>query len=300
MLGKYELFIAVVESGSLTKAAELLHITQSGVSHAIASLESELGVSLLTRDRSGITLTSNGEHMLQSIREVLQANDRIKQKVAAIKGVEIGTVRIGTFTSVSAQWLPGVIKEFQNRHPAIEIKLAEGDYDDIEHWIANGSVDFGFVSLPTAKNFHVIPLKKDKLLCILPKEHPLQYRDKICFDQIEEEAFIMTKYGSTDDIRRMLNENHVKTKVKYEVTEEQAILEMVQHGLGISILPEMTLFRKTHNVCIVEFEKPVYRTIGIAMNSTKHISPATRKFLDCLQAWLKQEEILLEDVLAEI
>lgn len=296
MITKYAVFIAVVESGSLTKAAELMHITQSGVSHAIASLESELGVSLLTRDRSGIMLTSNGESVLQSIREVLQANERLKQKVSAIKGIDFGTVRIGTFTSVSAQWLPGVIKEFQNRHPAIEIKLAEGDYDDIERWVANGSVDFGFVSLPTAKKLQVIPLKKDKLLCILPKEHPLQALDKICFDQIEDEDFIMTKYGSTDDIRRMLIENHVKPRVKYEVTEEQAILEMVQHGLGISILPEMTLFRKNHNVCTINFEKNVYRTIGIAMNSSENISPATRKFLDCLQAWLKGKKILDEDV----
>ena len=109
MIAKYEVFRTVVESGSLTKAADLLHMTQSGVSHAISSLETELGIALLTRDRSGITLTADGELVLQRIREVLTANERLNQQVAAIKGLEIGTVRIGTFTSVSAQWLPGVI-----------------------------------------------------------------------------------------------------------------------------------------------------------------------------------------------
>ncbi len=292
MIAKYEVFRTVVESGSLTKAADLLHMTQSGVSHAISSLETELGIALLTRDRSGITLTADGELVLQRIREVLTANERLNQQVAAIKGLEIGTVRIGTFTSVSAQWLPGVIKDFQHLHPSIEIKLAEGDYDDIENWIADGTVDFGFVSLPTARNLAVFPIKQDPLLCILPAEHPWRKQKKIGFEQIETEDFIMTKFGSTDDVRRMLQENHVKPKVKYEVTEEQAIMEMVQYGLGISILPEMTLFRKSQGICPVQLEKEVYRTIGIGLHSLKNCSPATKKFLASLQEWLKDKGIM--------
>ncbi len=290
MLAKYEVFRTVVESGSLTKAARIMHMTQSGVSHALAALENELGLALLIRDRSGIALTSSGEAVLAAVREVLQANERLRQKVAAIQGVETGTVRIGTVTSVSARWLPGTIKEFQQRYPAIEIKLAEGDYDAIEHWIAAGSVDFGFVSLPATGNFSVIPLKQDKLLCILPGDHPLSRQDKILFAQLEEEPFIMTKYGRHDDVQRMLQEYKVKPCIKYEVTEEQAIMEMVRHGLGISIIPEMTILQKSPAVRVVELEVPVYRTIGVAMNPLADISPAARKFLDCLQARLQQPD----------
>lgn len=109
----------------------------------------------------------------------MQCNDRLRQQVAEIKGLEIGTVRVGTFTSVSSQWLLGIIKEFENQHPRIEIKLAEGDYDDINRWILNGTVDFGFVSLPVTQSFEFIPLKKDKMLCILPCAHPWQQQDGI-------------------------------------------------------------------------------------------------------------------------
>lgn len=291
-ISKYEVFHSVVELGSLTKAAESLKLTQSGVSHSIASLEAELGFSLLTRDRAGVTLTSNGELILKYVRETLQCNDRLRQKVAEIKGLEIGTVRIGTFTSVSSQWLPSIIKEFKNQHPTIEIKLAEGDYDDINQWILNGVVDFGFVSLPVTQSFEFIPLKKDKMLCILPSEHPLQHQDEISFDQINEEEFIMPKWGNTGDVRRILLENNLKPKIKYEVVEDQAIIAMVQNGLGISILPEMVLLHDNHHIHIVNLEKPAYRTIGIALNSIKNTSPAARKFLICIQSWLDRQGLL--------
>ncbi|MDR3565767.1 MAG: LysR family transcriptional regulator [Negativicutes bacterium] len=293
---KYKVFHAVVELGSLTKAAESLNLTQSGVSHAISSLETEFGFSLLTRDRAGIALTSNGERLLTRICETLQSDERLRQEVAAIRGLEIGTIRIGTFTSVSSQWLPGIMKEFQKQHLSLEIKLAEGDYDKIEGWILNGSVDFGFVSLPAFKSFETIPLVKDKMFCILPREHPLQHQNKIFFDQIKEEPFIMPKWGSNDDVRRILRENNVTPRIKYEIAEDQAIIAMVQNGLGISILPEMVLRHNACNLSIVSLEKPVYRTIGIALNSIKNASPATKRFLAFLQLWLKRQGLLREEI----
>ena len=291
-ISRYEIFHSVVELGSLTKAAEILNLTQSGVSHAIASLETELGFSLLTRDRAGVTLTTNGELILNYVRETLQCNDRLRQKVAEIKGIQIGTVRIGTFTSVSSQWLPGIIKDFQSQYPMIEIKLFEGDYDDINRWIANGTVDFGFVSLPVTQAFEFIPLKKDKLVCVLPKDHALQHQDEITFDQIKAEAFIMPKWGNHGDVRRLLMENNLKPHIKYEVVEDQAIVAMVKNSLGISILPEMVLRSNTRDIQVVNLEKTAYRTIGIALISMQNSSPAAKKFLACVRSWLDSQKLL--------
>ena len=291
-ISRYEIFHSVVELGSLTKAADSLNLTQSGVSHAIASLETELGFSLLTRDRAGVSLTTNGELILNYVRETLHCNDRLRQKVAEIKGIQIGTVRIGTFTSVSTQWLPGIIKEFQNQYPMIEIKLFEGDYDDINRWIANGTVDFGFVSLPVTQAFEFVPLKKDKLVWVLPKDHALQHQDEIAFDQIKEEAFIMPKWGTHGDVRRILLENNLKPRIKYEVVEDQAIVAMVKNGLGISILPEMVLLNNTRDIQVVNLEKTAFRTIGIALISMQKSSPAAKKFLICVRSWLDNQKLL--------
>ncbi|WP_432360426.1 LysR family transcriptional regulator [Sporosarcina sp. UB5] len=289
-LAKFEVFSTVVELGSLKQAAEALNLTQSAVSHAIASMELEWGFTILIRGRSGIQLTSNGERVLQYIQEILKWHEQMTQEIANINGLEIGTVRVGTFSSVSVQWLPEVLKNFNADFPAIDIKLFEGDYDMLEHWIATGMVDFGFLSLPTSKSFEVIPLKKDRMLCILPDDHPLAFEQEVSLSDIQEEIFIMSKKGSDNDIRRIFQENKVTPHIKFELADDQAIISMVQNGMGISILPEMVLYRVPQNVSIVGLKGEHYRSIGIAAPSFKTISPAARKFIDYVKARLDNSE----------
>ena len=287
-LAKFEVFNTVVELGNLTKAGETLGLTQSAVSHAIASLESEWGFSLLNRGRSGIQLTSNGEHVLKYIREILKWNEEMLQEIANINGLTIGKVRIGTFSSVSAQWLPEILKIFNEYYPSIEITLLEGNYDDIEYWIANGIVDFGFVSIPTLHSFEVVPLKKDKMVCLLYDKHPLVGQNGISFEMIEKEPLIMSKKGSDNDLRRLLEENNITPNIKFELADDQAIFSMVQHGMGIAILPEMALYRVPKNVRILNLEQESYRTIGIAARSFKTLAPATKRFIEYLKSWLSE------------
>lgn len=287
-LAKFQIFSAVVELGSLTQAAETLGLTQSAISHAIASLESEWGFSILSRGRSGIHLTSNGERLLGYIREILNWNEKLNQEIAHINGLEVGTVRIGTFSSVSIRWLPEILKRFNKYHPTIEIKLMEGDYENIEYWISSGSVDFGFMSLPTSKSFDVIPLKKDRMLCLLPDQHPLAEQERVSIQQLSEEEFIMPKKSCDNDVRRILKENHVTPQIKFELADDQAIISMVQNGMGISILPEMVLHRVPGNVRTLNLEGEHYRSIGIAATSFKTIPPATKKFMEFVKAWINE------------
>lgn len=287
-LAKFEIFSTVVELGSLTEASIKLGLTQSAVSHAIASLESEWGFSILSRGRTGIHLTSNGELVLQYIREILKWNEQLVQQIASINGLEVGTVRIGTFSSVSIQWLPELISSYNDCHPSIEIKLQEGDYEDIEHWISSGAVDFGFLSLPTLKSFEVIPLKKDRMVIIVSDKHPLAQQNEVNFEQIKDEMFILPKKSCDNDVRRILKENNVSPKIKFELADDQAIISMVQKGMGISILPEMVLFRVPKNVHILSFKGDHYRSIGLAATSFKNISPASRKFVKYIQSWFNE------------
>lgn len=287
-LVKFEIFSTVVELGSLTKAGDTLGLTQSAVSHAISSLESEWGFSILNRGRSGIHLTGNGERLLQYVREILKWNEELMQEVANINGLEIGTVRIGTISSVSIHWLPEILKIFNENHPSIEVKLLEGDYHDVEHWISTGMVDFGFVSLPTLHHFEVIPLKKDRMLCILSEDHPLAEKEEIQFEMIKEVPLIKSKEGSDYDLIRILKENNVTPSVRFELSDDQAIISMVKNGMGISILPEMVLHHLPANVRTLQLEGEYYRTIGIAASSIKTLPPATKKFIEYLKTWINE------------
>ena len=163
-ISKYETLAKVCELGSLTKAAEALEITQSAVSHTINSLEEQFGFAILTRSRAGVKLTDNGQRIMPSVRGMLNYYEQLNQTVSAIRGLDFGTVRIGAFTSVAVHWLPGVIKEFQRDYPNVDIKLLNGDYHDVEKWLTEGSVDLGFVNLPTKLNCECIALMEDRLL----------------------------------------------------------------------------------------------------------------------------------------
>lgn len=291
-IAKFEILQKVVELGSLTKAADALGFTQSGISHAISSLEHEFGLELLVRNRSGVRLTIDGERVFKHIRELLRANGQLKEEVAAIHGLETGTVRIGTFTSVSVHWLPGIIKTFQQDYPSIEIKLAEGDYTEIESWLLDGTIDCGFMSLPTLDSLLVTPLKQDKMLCLLPKDHPLAAQPSIRYADLAHEPFIMPKPGGDYDMRRLLAKQSLTPPVRFEAADDYAIIAMVEHGLGVSILPEMIVTGRKHGVVARELEDASCRSLGIATPS--YVSPAAGKFITYVQRWLadwREQEI---------
>ncbi|GEN89090.1 LysR family transcriptional regulator [Oceanobacillus sojae] len=290
-LARYEIFRSIVETGGFFKAANVLGLTQSAVSHAISSLESEFGFTLLTRGRSGVKLTNNGEKMLLHVHRILNSYEQMMQEAAEIEGVKTGIVRIGTFPSVSINWLPKIIKEFKQQYPHIEVKLLEGDYDDINKWILNGSVDFGFLSLPADNIFDTIPLKKDRILCVMSNQHPLSNQKTITFEQLKEAQLIMPKTNIDKDVRDILKENNITLSIGYEMEEDQAIIAMVQNNLGISILPELILYRLPEDIRIRSLEKEYYRTIGMAVQSLEKAAPATRVFMETVQEWIEENYV---------
>ncbi|WP_434751516.1 LysR family transcriptional regulator [Paenibacillus amylolyticus] len=283
---KYEILNTVVEYDSLTKASEALNITQSAVSHAIASLESECGFSLLHRSRSGVRLTAEGERILGYTREIIRWAELMNQEISLIRGAEIGTVRIGTFASVSTQWLPGILKQFRLRHPGIEIKLWEGDYAEIENWLASGAIDLGFLSLGDSSPFETITLQKDRMMCILPRDHVFASKKSVSFELLLEQPFILPKWGGDNEIERLIRQHAAKLNVVYEVAEDQAIMAMVRNGLGISLLPEMVLQNHTESLALIPLEGDPYRMIGLACASLRNLSPAARRFIEEVQQWL--------------
>lgn len=291
-LTKYAILCTVIEVGSLTKAAAILNLTQSAVSHAILSLEKDFGFTILIRAKSGIQLTTNGERIYHYMREILKWQEIMQQEIDSLHGIQTGTIRIGTFTSVSSQWLPGVIKSFHHEFPAIQIKLREGAYGEIRNWITSGAVDFGFITLQGQSQLDTIPLKKDRMVCIVSREHRLAEASSVSLTELNNEPFIMPKWGGDDEIETMIKEHQTKLNIRYEIAEEQAIIGMVQHGLGISILPEMVLSRLPDTVRVIPIAEEPFRLIGIAAPSLSELSPAAHRFLQAIKDWLHLQQLL--------
>ena len=283
---KYEVFEKIVELSSLSRAAEELGLTQSGVSHILASLEEEFGFPLLKRSRVGARLTPEGERLMPFVRDILRSQEQLDQTAAELRGLAAGTVRIGTFTSVAVHWLPGMLQEFGRLYPRVEFKLFNGDYHDVDRWLADGSVDVGFITLPTALRCECIPLREDPLLAVLPEDHPLAARTVCPVREVAAEPFITLLETSDSDSRRALEAAGVKPNVRFTTKDDYAIIAMVRQGLGVSIMPELLLEGQLDGVAVRPLSPPASRTLALAVASGDRAGPATRRFADFAAEWV--------------
>ena len=266
-----------METGSLTRAAQAMGCTQSAVSHSIDSLEQELGFALLKRSRAGVHLTGEGERMIAAVRNLLNSAEQLNQTAASIRGLDSGTVRIGSFTSVAVHWLPPVLKEFQQDFPRVDIKLLNGDYHDVEQWLLEGSIDIGFVNVPCAVDCQCIPLMDDRLLAILPRHSRFDSYPKFPLVECETEPFISLLESSDHDARRALEAAGVKPNVRFYTKDDYAIIAMVECGFGIAILPELTTKHVTRNAAVYPLVPVEYRTICLVSLAPKSEAPAVKQ-----------------------
>ena len=276
-ISKYETFLATIEAGSLTQAAENLGCTQSAVSHSIASLEAELGFPLITRSRGGVKLTEEGEKLLPAVRALMASAESLEQTASSIRGLQAGTVRIGAFTSVAVHWLPPILKRFQTDYPNVDFRLLNGDYHDVDQWVQDGSVDIGFINMPNDLDCECIALMEDRLLAIVPEDSRFATYPKFPLIECETEPFISLLESSDHDARRALDSAGVKPNVRFYTKDDYAIIAMVEQGLGVSIMPELLLKGRRDRVRILPLQPEAVRTIGLAVVSK---GPAALKFAE--------------------
>ncbi len=166
---KCQIFLKAVELGSLTRAAEDMGYTQSAVSRSIADLEREWDVSLLTRGKDGVLLTAQGESLLPYIQALCNAERTLETQVSDLHGLTRGLLRVGTFTSVSIHWLPGIMKGFLDRYPGIQFELvSKWEFTEVEELVRRGQVDCGFLGLPVGDALDASFLRRDRMLAVLP------------------------------------------------------------------------------------------------------------------------------------
>ena len=227
---KYAVVEKVVEKASLTRAAEELGLTQSGVSHIVAAVEAELGLPLLKRTRTGARLTPEGERIMPHIRAIVAEERLLYQTAEELHTLVAGKVRVGTFTSVATHWLPAMMMQFQQEHPQVEFELFNGDYHDVDRWLADGSVDLAFVALPAEGDSRCVPLYRDELVAVLPKGHRLCSLPVCPAAEIAKEPIISLLETSNHDVRRALDAVGAKPDIRFRTKDDYAVIAMVRQG----------------------------------------------------------------------
>ena len=285
-INHYIAFLKIAELSSLTRAAQELGYTQSAMTHIINRMEEEFGFSLFIRGRRGARLTDEGELIYPAIRAIVETDEQLHSLVVRIHGLESGTVRIATFSSVAVHWLPDMIKTFRQAHPHIDFKLLDGDYHDVETWLASGAVDLGFVTLPCTLDCETIPLIRDPLLAVIPKNHRLADAGAFPVEEFAHEDFISLLQSSDHDLRRTLEAAGVQPNIKFTTKDDYAIIAMVENGLGVSIMPQLLLRGHTENVRILPLVPEASRCIALAIPKNESASPAARSFGRHVTAWV--------------
>ena len=248
----------------------------------IADLENETKMPLLQRSKQGVVMTSSGIELFPYAVKLCQEFDKLQMKIDDMNGIQSGMIRIGTFSSVATHWLPNIIAAFEKDYPNIEYELLLGDYEEIEKWISEGRVDFGFLRLPTNKSFDCIEIEKDQQMVVLPQSHPFAEAKMFPVEELKNYPFIMLEKGIKAEITDIFLNNKIVPNPKFTTFDDYAVMSMVEKGLGIAILPQLILQRISYNIVVKPLDVEAFRTIGIAMKSKEELSLAASRFLEYL------------------
>lgn len=287
-MNRYIALKKVIETGSFSKAAEAMGYSQSAISQMIASLEEEMSIMLVNRFRTGTKLTLEGEALYPQIEKLIYQYDSVQEKLKEIKGLETGTIRMGTLASISAHWLPNLLKEFQEQYPGVEFVIHQGDYTSIYEWIKTGAVDFGFVNPKAVTGIETIVLKDGPMLAVLPENHPLSKKDVIPLDLLAKEPFILLEEGHYYEPLEAFKSIGVSPNIKYTIHDDYAIMTMVEAGLGVSILAELVLHRTNYKIRLCNTKPQISRTIAIGYKDKFSLPIASKRFIKLLQDHLDE------------
>ena len=196
---RWQILLKAIDRGSLRAAAEEMGFTVSGISRSVATLEKELGFSLLYRAKSGVQPTEECRQLLPSVRELLFAQERLEQIAAKVRGADCGTIVIGTAYNCYYEWVTQMMAAFRTRHPGVVIKIVNGTSSELAEMLLDHRTDFCLIShrddLPVW-----LPIRQDELMVLLPKSHPLAAQEAIPVENLKTEPFIESYPGMETDI----------------------------------------------------------------------------------------------------
>lgn len=281
-LFSYKVFLTTVEQMNFRKAADILNLTPSAVSHCIGNMEEELGFPLFVRKKNKISLTSDAEILLQYVRQLLKAEDVVNQAIDELKGLQRGIVRLGCFNSVCSKWIPELVKEFRELYPGIEIEIFQGTYNDIANWITNGDIDIGFLSTSSAGSIPIQPLYNDRLMAVTPKGFYNGDKQSVTIEELSTCQFVQPMENCDADSNNLFKDCGYITKSLCHVIDDLSILTMVEAGFGVCVLPKMVVDCFNVNVDVYPLEPETYRVVGVSCYDPALSVPAVSKLYDLI------------------
>lgn len=278
---RYRIVKQIMESGSFTKAAEKLNMTQSAVSHAVGTFENELGFPIFIRNKSGVGLTSEGESIRPHIETLVITEDRLYNEVNAINAVEAGTLRVGSFATASSRILPPIMKIYDERYPNIKVELIDSDYEIIKEKLEDGSIDIAVLEEKYIdKDYYKLPYLYDELMVVVPNLPTFQGLKSMPIGGIPGYPFIMPDNDQDTFLKQLLKKFDVAPNIKYRFQLLSTVFAMIEVGLGITIVSETALKTYKFDVLMIPLEPKLYRNVSLVALKPQMNAPVVKAFFD--------------------
>ncbi len=282
-LRQFRVFEVAASHRSFSKAADLLHMTQPGVSMHIKEMEENIGLMLFERVAKRLYLTDAGQELLVRAREILRSLKDAEDALDSLKGLRRGRVNL-VVVSTAKYFVPQLLARFRKLHPDIEIRLAVNNRDSVIEQLNSNVVDMAIMGRsPEGLNTVAAPFAKNPHVIIAAPEHILAGVRAISVTSLANESFIVREPGSGTRLamQQFFNDNHVLFKVGMEMASNETIKQAVMAGMGISFISRHTLELElqTRRLVILDVRgTPVMREWHLAHLAKKQLSPTAKAF----------------------
>ena len=285
---KLEILMTAADLGSFTKASEVVGYTQSGLTHMMDALEREVGFPLLQRNRSGIQLTQQGAQLMPAIREFLQANANLENEIRMIAGQKTEVIRIAAYSSIAMHWMPEILYRFRRLCPEVNVDLRMVDHAlEPFELLESGQTDVIFASRQNYSCCDWVPLYQEKMLAILPKDYPLT-GDVFPLRDFEGQDFIMPYGKFENDVNAALAPVGIRLNAQQSRVDDETVIRMVGRGLGVSMMTELMIRGRTHDVLCVPVSPSAVRELGMGTHIRGPVPPSIQKLKECMLQFIHE------------
>lgn len=276
-----EAFRAVITLGSMTKAAELLGISQPAVSRLMLDFQEAVGFRLFRKSRGGAEPTDDARRLFEQVEKLFVGLDELNREVHAIKNLTSGSITVAAMGLYANGLLADIIARFRQRFPDIAIRLDSQPQDRIPEWVASRRADIGVATMPiSGSTLSVRELMRRPALCVFPVDHEFAGRAEIHAADLAERSFVSFPRGTPFrfEIDTLFDRAGIDRQLMTEATTHEAVCNLVAAGLGVSIVsPFSPHIRRNPALAFRRFLPAIPISLGMIADEGA-LSVAAREF----------------------
>jgi DNA-binding transcriptional LysR family regulator len=284
-------FLEVARQQSMTKAAEVLHVSQPALSKMVKGLEEELDMTLIIRSNKSSEVTDAGKIVMEYAKKMIALMNEMTTTLSDMTNLQHGSIHIGIPPIAGSLFFPKVIAEFHKAYSNIKINITEYAAPRLTKKVLEGEIELGIAVLPIEEtDFQIHPIISEVMKLLVHIDHPFSTKEVVQLKELENEEFIFfnEEFALHDIIWRQCINEGFEPKILFKSSQWDFMSEMVAANLGVTILPESLCSRVDHqHIKILDLNPPTLWNLAVITKNDKYVSNAARTFIDFILAQKK-------------